>query len=235
MKITEVLAEAQDLKQLADFYANQLGLVTHCTERELQITLGATSLRFVQGGAHRYHFAFNIPHNQLEEAAAWLSVPLLQDKQGAQRFQFEVWRAESLYFLDPAGNILELIARHPLDNASVRPFGPHSLLCVSEVGVACDSVRELAAQLQEPFFHDSGSELFVAAGDDEGLIVFVKTGREWYPDTGVQALPTPLRVRMEGGKTLRSPAGIANRPPPQARPQMLQIENVKGNWPPKGN
>ena len=210
MKITEVVAEAQDLKQLAEFYGQRLGLVTHSSDHELQITIGYTLLRFVQGGAHRYHLAFNIPHNQLEAAADWLPVPKLQDK----FFQFEAWQAESLYFLDPAGNILEFIARRPLDNPSERPFGPQSLLCISEVGVACDSVRELAAQLQEPFFHDFGSDLFVAAGDDEGLIVFVKTGRIWYPDTGVEAAPTPLLVRMEGGKTLRSRAGIAFSPDP---------------------
>jgi len=208
VKIIEVVAEAQDLPALAEFYAGQLGLTTQSSEHELQISVGATRLTFVQGGAHRYHFAFNIPHNQLEAAAAWLPVPMLQGKS----FQFEVWQAESIYFLDPAGNILELIARRPLANASQQPFGPASLLCLSEVGVACENVRELAEQLQEPFFHDSGSELFVAAGDDDGLIVFVKTGRIWYPDTGVPAVPTPLLVRMEGGKTLRSRAGIAFYP-----------------------
>ena len=215
MKITEVVAEALDLPALAEFYAHQLGLATHSSQHELLITIGSTRLRFVQGGAHRYHFAFNIPHNQLEAAAEWLPVPKLQDK----LFEFEVWQAESLYFLDPAGNILEFIARRRLDNASQQPFGPQSLLCVSEVGVACDSVRELAARLEEPFFHDSGSELFVAAGDDQGLIVFVKTGRIWYPETGIEALPTPLLVRMEGGKTLRSRAGIAFYPvsTPEAR------------------
>ena len=30
----------------------------------------------------------------------------------------------SVYFEDPAGNILELIARHTMDNAVDRPFDP---------------------------------------------------------------------------------------------------------------
>jgi hypothetical protein len=66
-----------------------------------------------------YHFAFNIPENQIRSAKEWLMprTVLLKDEQGNDYFQHSGWNSEAVYFKDPAGNILEFIARHDLSNA----------------------------------------------------------------------------------------------------------------------
>lgn len=82
-----------------------------------------------------YHFAINVPQNQFEDAVTWLSdrVELLSDTEtGDSEIFFEDWNAHAVYCLDPAGNLLELIARHDLSNDSDRPFGSENFLEVSE-------------------------------------------------------------------------------------------------------
>jgi hypothetical protein len=48
---------------------------------------------------------------------------------------FVNWRAKSVYFFDPAGNIIELIARFDLNNASSEKFSSEQFLSLSEIGL----------------------------------------------------------------------------------------------------
>lgn len=205
MNIQEITLEAADLQVLQEFYASKLQLPVDRVGDSLVVTVGASKLKFNQGSEHRYHFAFNIPENQLEACQDWLKqrVPLLSEH-GSEVFNFDSWEAHSLYYLDPAGNIVECIARHRLHNATSEPFSSASFLNVSEIGLASNDVvqqvQELAAQLSAPYFQspDGPQPNFTAIGDDHGLIILVKRHRIWYPNTGVPAEIAPTRILVEG-------------------------------------
>ena len=150
----------------------------------------------------KYHFAFNIPENQFEHAVLWLQqyAPLLPDHSGETVFFSEAWNAHNCYFYDAEGNILELIARHSLVNAS-SDFSADSLENISEIGIACDDFAALSTTLEADIgarlYQWSGSDSFMPIGDENGLLIIVKPGRIWFPDTGIPALHVPLHVELE--------------------------------------
>jgi catechol-2,3-dioxygenase len=212
MQINQLRLATPNLDAMGRFYAQQLELsVTHSMASNgsaINVVVGNTRLVFAERalGQHQiYHIAFNIPQNQFAEAKIWLQqrgVPLLKDQNGNIDFHFESWNAHAVYFLDPAGNILELIARHNLPNTtSQAQFAGHSLLCASEIGWVVDGVRAAVSHLQEQFglgvYDGLNSAMFSAVGDENGLFIVVPHGRNWYPDTAMPATAVPLGVHFE--------------------------------------
>src|SRR3954462_11649834 len=75
---------------------------------------GETTLRFRAGDWEPfYHFALLVPGDRFEAAHAWAEDEF--ELLGGGVFEFENWDARAVYFLDPAGNIVELIAHHGLE------------------------------------------------------------------------------------------------------------------------
>lgn len=143
-----------DLSAQRDFYAAVMDLPTRLDGDSLFVSAGETLLVFMQAPAEwrgAYHFCFNIPENQFDQAYAWISSksPLLKDEKGNEQFQSKTWNASSLYFEDAAGNILEFIARHDQRNASDAPFGSGQILNVSEIGLPSQDVVSFANELCE--------------------------------------------------------------------------------------
>ncbi|HYF62632.1 MAG TPA: hypothetical protein VD886_07445, partial [Herpetosiphonaceae bacterium] len=120
MRIVEVHLQSPDLARQREFYARVFGLAPlPGPAGELRFAIGASQLIFrpaPAGPPGLYHFAFNIPANQFAAAAAWARprLDLIADADGADTFHFASWDAHALYFADPDGNIVELIARHGL-------------------------------------------------------------------------------------------------------------------------
>ena len=223
VKIKSLRLWTNQLAELDAFYRETLGLVVALRPGKLDVNAGHTRITFREapvGWRSVYHFAFNIPENQFAEAKAWLAqrVPLIRDKNGADEFDFLDWNSHACYYYDPAGNILELIARHTLDCASVQLFSPRSLLGISEIGIVADDVRETAHQLGQKYglgiYDGAGSDSFTAVGDPSGLFIVVKRGREWYPDTGAIAASSAFSIAFEVNGTLHTwevNDGIAGR------------------------
>jgi catechol-2,3-dioxygenase len=105
-----------------------------------------------------------------------------------------------LYFSDPRGNILELIARHDLENANQTEFSSASLLNISEIGLACDNVPDVVKWLNKNLnleTYKSVSDTFSPVGNVHGLLILVHNAREWFPSTGVFATPQPVSVTIK--------------------------------------
>ena len=205
MQIRELSLVTSNIREQRAFYAETLGLIIETEwEQGVVFKTGSTHLTFYEqtGTVARYHFAFNIPENQIDTATSWLKqrVPLISDE-NQSRFFFERWNADAVYFYDPMGNIVELIARHTLQNATALPFGVTSLLCVSEIGLVVNdvpaAVRSLTKTLDVRVYDGENSDTFTAVGDPDGLLVVVKTGRVWYPQTGVEAQPNHASMEIE--------------------------------------
>ena len=203
MQITRLELQTSDLKEQALFYGEILGLDTRIIAgTQVLVRAGATELVFTQAEENQqcqYHFAFNVPENQFETARQWLGLraELLANEDGNTTINSETWNSQSLYFKDTAGNILELIARHDLQNASEQ----FEILSISEIGLGTQDVLALVKTFQEKTgllaYKNESSETFTAVGNADGLFIVVKQGRIWYPNTGVPAQLLPLRAHFQ--------------------------------------
>src|SRR5205085_3027098 len=139
MHITELRLMTDCLAEQRNFYTRTLGLsLLNETEASVTVRAGATRLVFLKtepGTRPFYHFAFNIPGNKFALAKAWLALrcPLLEVN-GVDQVTHQAWNAQSFYFYDPAGNVVEFIARYNLSKNVSGVFNSHDLLNVSEIG-----------------------------------------------------------------------------------------------------
>ncbi len=190
------------------FYEKVLGLPVALYDNELIVTAGATRIVF-QGtskadGAPFYHFAFNIPENKLALAQSWQKerTQLIQ-RGGKDIVDFARWNAHSIFFNDPAGNILEYIARHDLKNAAKGVFSPADILYASEIGLVVDSIPQTVKMIREELGLDvyrDNSEAFASIGDEHALLILVKRDRLWAPDKTRAAKAHPLVAAIRGLK-----------------------------------
>jgi catechol-2,3-dioxygenase len=111
--------------------------------------------------------------------------------------------AEAVYFHDPAGNIVELIARKRL-NLQHRPvFDAKSWIEISEVGLAADDpagVREaMTGQMGLAAFW-CPSPAFCALGDEHGLFIVVDAHeKKWIPSMeAARSFPLEVDLIQEG-------------------------------------
>lgn len=201
---------------LHNFYTRTLGLPEAKTARGgFAVQAGWTILEFVPTDEQPllYHFALNIPENQIAEAKSWLEarLPLMTHADGRTIFSSASWNADYLYFEDPAGNIVEFIARHALPNASSAPFSAQSLLCASEIGIVTTDVPAAVNQITDALgiqVYDRGDgSSFTAVGDEHGLFIVVRQGRTWFPTADRYAVssPTEAQVANVKGRDLHLP------------------------------
>jgi hypothetical protein len=204
MNITRLELLSADLHAQRDFYADVLALPVSLTPSALEVNAGTTDLVFRQAWSDfegGYHFAFNIPENQFQASKEWITgrVPLLREASGKEVFNSKTWNSDSLYFEDAAGNVLEFIARHRLQNAVGGPFDSSQILNVSEIGLASEDVlgfaNDLCIKLGVSVFMQEPDENFTPVGDDHGLLIIPKQGRIWIPDSGVPAKLLPISVQ----------------------------------------
>ena len=153
-----------------------------------------------------YHFAFNIPSDQIESACRWLRarVPVLRGDDGREIVRFESWNASAVYFHDPAGNIVEFIARHDLSHQTDGDFRMDNVLSVSEIGIAVPEslgVLEAAEQVSRTLglrpYRPIGDD-FAALGTEHGLLILVPEGRPWFMSPGHAARVQPTTVDLVG-------------------------------------
>ena len=204
MLILNLQLVTSDLAAQREFYTRVFDCpLLSDTSDKIEFQVGAsrlTFLRCVLPVTGPYHFAFNIPENQFVEATQWLRqhVALISDETGRELFYSDGWNAHMVYFYDPAGNIVELIARHTLPSTSQQPFRGQSLLGISEIGIAAQNVPEQAAAIaargNTSVYRGAGSDTFSAVGDEHGLFIVVKPGRIWFPTTDKAAQPLPITV-----------------------------------------
>lgn len=191
MKILELIILSDDLIETEKFYKGLLGLeITDKSSSSISFLTQKTKLTFnkSEGQKPTYHFAFNIPNNQLKEALIWTNskIDIIEIEPKNKIADFVDWNAKSFYFYDNNGNILEFIARYDLDNQSNTKFESTSILCISEVGFAVENVKgqseKIAIENNLTFFSKQEKrDNFVALGNDNGLLIFVGNQRNWYP------------------------------------------------------
>ena len=209
MQIVNLVLEASDILSLRQFYNYVLEMPVSSNKHSCTLSFGKTDIIFRKNDQLEnlvYHYAITIPSNKIEEAKEWLSLRVkllwLDDYQSVIA-DFHNWNAKSVYFLDAAGNIVELIARFDLENETDEPFNFIQLLSVSEIGLVFrkDEIefrtKELIKTYSLPYFiKQPPLPTFKALGDDEGLFIIVPEKRSWFA-TNTPAEILPLDVEFE--------------------------------------
>jgi hypothetical protein len=187
------LLSAAPLTKMKEFHHELLGLGVEEKSERLTIAAGETPITFRKAteeeGEPFYHFAFNIPENKIEAALDWQKkrTPLLPIPQTLRdpKFPDEVvnyshWNAHSIFFFDPAGNVVEYIARHDLKNSARGEFASKDILNASEIAFVVDDVEQTVTALKEAVGvvqYKGASDQFAALGDERGLLLVMKRGR----------------------------------------------------------
>ncbi len=206
---TITLKTAQ-LSEQFQFYVEQLGF--QCIFKDPQrfeIKCGSSHLIFEEWHENsKYHFAFNIPENQILDSADWIKkyadIISFEEK---EIVDFPNWNAHSVYFKDPAGNILEFIARHNLENHSDLKFGSESILEISEIGIAVDNISKMSGHLKNELnfnLYWGDMEKFAAIGHEKCLFITVPLNRPWFPSDDVFSKKWPIEVEISGGKSTKT-------------------------------
>lgn len=163
------------------------------------IRIGETTLRFEpSGGQPFYHFAFLVPGDRFEAAHAWADERL---ELFGGVFESDGRDSQAVYFEDPAGNILELIAHRGLEEQGRSgDFHAEELVGLSELGLVGDR-RALLRGLE-----GIGLELFRGTVEEPDRLAFVgergrtfilaPPGRGWLP-TSRPAEPHPVEAVVD--------------------------------------
>lgn len=190
MRIKELILKTNSLHRTRLFYYKTLELdIVAEGDDSISFKAGNTILTFeeVAGQKPIYHFAFNIINNKFSDSFEWINAKLdilpIDDMLIAG---YDDWNAQSFYFLDNNGNILEFITRFDLPYHSIEEFSSGCIMEVSEIGLVVNDVPETVLKIKEgyhiphfrkgPVLHD-----FVAMGDDYGLLLVCQDKRGWVP------------------------------------------------------
>jgi hypothetical protein len=212
------LLSGAPLATMKTFYGKTLDLaISKETSDRFTVEVGETQITFVAGptadpgAAPFYHFAINIPENKIQKAVEWqkprtplLAIPETHRAAGQSPEVAEDRRANahSIFFNDPAGNVVEYVARHDLKNGDAHKFGWTDLLYVSEIALVVDDVAGTAAKLSagtglRPY--KAGTTDVAALGDEWGLILVSKRGRPFdftsNPQRGADVYRTGVNLR----------------------------------------
>jgi hypothetical protein len=213
------------LAEMKAFYHTKLGFAVLAeTSAEISFQAGGTRVSFVKMEPRKkkpaesetdlrregpfYHFAFNIPHNKVLAARKWqlerTSLVPTPEHMRDPAFpddvrHFRNWNAHSLFFFDPAFNIVEYIARHDLRNDARNPdvFASSDILYASEIGFLMEradqpkATKVIHEKLGLTGYRDP-KESWWAMGDERGLLLCLgniggRGGGKWGENT-----PTPV-------------------------------------------
>ena len=165
------------------------------------VQIGHSALTFVPSAVPcTYHYAITVPVNAVAAAARWCrtnEIPIIAENTHSPIHHFGEWGMEAVYFRDGVGNIVEFIGLSDAEKPQVDDFDLSMIYAISEIGLVTDDVVSTAKHIKAKYglssFHSS-STTFEAVGTNEGRIIVVQSGREWFPKTGIAAQSSPVHL-----------------------------------------
>ncbi|WP_100333535.1 VOC family protein [Bacillus alkalisoli] len=141
MKILKITLKTSELHNTIAFYNNVLELpIVRKWESGVTFQVGKSHLTFLQEGGSKtyYHVAFrtnsmhfDAMYNKLNNLGA-----LLQNEDGNTSM---FWKGKQLYFLDPSGNVFEILERENPYDHQIDGFYD-----ICEIGIPSHSVEEMS-------------------------------------------------------------------------------------------
>ncbi|SDM66779.1 VOC family protein [Sediminibacillus halophilus] len=207
MQIKEVTLKTSKVEEMKDFYTNVLGFPLIDEDRDsFQIAAGSSKLVFTgrdARGEPYYHFAFSIPGTKFYEAKAWVKRKVdLNLENGEDEADFPHLSARSFYFYDPAGNIVEFIARHSITETEEEAFSTKNIVNISEVSLTVEDAIAAGEQLQEFGIKERDNEPinasslnFIGERETGVFLLLTQPGRRWIFSNKAAAV-YPLRLSL---------------------------------------
>jgi catechol 2,3-dioxygenase-like lactoylglutathione lyase family enzyme len=207
MKIRKAVIYSYNIEEQSRFFSNLLS--PELVERSgqlVKIKLGTSELEIIPSSQPLesvYHIAFNIDPLLLHQSLDYLAARQIEiiPFEDMSIVNFPDWNAQSVYFKDADGNILEFIARYNLMTGNQDSiFTSRHILSISEVGIPVNDTKDFISAIESlsnwRTWKTSGPE-FSAVGDEKGLLIVVKEPRNWFP-TSIAAKQLPVELVLEG-------------------------------------
>ncbi len=195
------------LEAMQSFYTTILALpLIEQAQQQFTVQIGSSCLTFKRASqSASYHFAFNLPGNQIPAAKTWVQNRVnLNIENGKDEIYYKNFNADAIYFEDPAGNVVEFIGRRHRQREGA--FSSSSFLNISEASVTTPFVSDVGKALQTegiPVLREAGIDPeglnFLGVGDC--FIILVPPNRRWYFSTHLSGT-FPLELTLQNGKTL---------------------------------
>ncbi|PKR77585.1 hypothetical protein CEY16_06505 [Halalkalibacillus sediminis] len=213
MEIKSVVLQTGKLEEMREFYCEVLGFpMTLDGEDRFSISIGDSVLEYTSSEAQEnpfYHFAFNIPPNKFEEAKSWIKERVtLNKEEGKDEVYFDHLNANALYFEDPAGNIVELIARQKVSMPSIRPFSIESIINISEISLVVDDALSVGKEMQAIGVKrridkevESGVLNFMGEPDNDSFVLLLEEGRKWFFSDKI-SIAYPVEITLDGNRKI---------------------------------
>lgn len=214
MQIKKLHIFSSNFKETKAFYKDTIGLeLKDSSENEATFVCGESELTIKQDSHnYYYHFAFNIPPNLFEEAKIWTKerVTLLTED-GHDEVDFTGDKAKAIYFEDPAGNIVEFIARLETTSQALEiNFNAKHISGISEIGLVSNDVKQDVEELISlgiPVRHDEEIHYstylnFFGEYEDGVYIILAPVARKWLFSEKV-ARTCPIFIETERGEIER--------------------------------
>jgi catechol-2,3-dioxygenase len=225
-EIIELNLRARRLNQNRFFWETLMGFTVIDAPSVSQYTLqvGNTKLTFRQSTIQpeledtffpQYHFTISIPSNQIEACLEWVlsqkatnpatneevTIPIWKDYlNDAEIIRRNLYNSQSVFIQDPAGNIVELLARHDMNNTATGTFNNGMFIGISEVGIVTRDVRKTAALLKETFGVEEvlgSSNSFKPMGGATGLLKLIVPGKPWIPTENELAVDHEMELTIK--------------------------------------
>ena len=205
MEIHEVICQIANVEETASFYKS-MGFSVTQQAASATVIVGTSKLTFIKGAdSYTYHVAFNIPRNAFYDAKKWLEQHTeLVVENGQDAIHFEAMDAHSVYFYDPAGNSMELIARrNEVSDASYEVFSAQTILNIGEIGFVMPHIEQALAVMNTykiPTHLGSvpSTTSITFFGDEACYIITSPAGRKWIFSSLV-ATPAPITIHTSYG------------------------------------
>ncbi len=128
-------------------------------------------------------------------------VEIIDIENGRKTQNFESWNAESFYFYDASGNLVEFIVRYDLKNDDKTDFDISKVLGVNEMGMPTTDIQKMNEQLEkeiETKFWKGDLKRFGTNGSQEGILLLpnYEFKEFWFP-TSLKIKPEPFEAIIE--------------------------------------
>ncbi len=206
MKILKLKLFTNKLELEKVFYFQTLGFeIIENNPNSFTVKTGWSDLTFEKTEKeYKYHYCFLIPSNKLKQAMEWMEkrVLVIDIENGRKTQRFESWNADSFYFYDASGNIVEFIVRQELDNGISSDFNISSVLCINEIGMPTSNVEKTNNKLLKYFgtqFWKGDLKRFGTNGSQEGLFLLpnYEIKEIWFPTSSMKINPEPFEIIFE--------------------------------------
>ncbi|MFJ7663018.1 VOC family protein [Lysinibacillus sp. NPDC097162] len=209
MMISKMKLFAHDLHKLKAFYCDILEFeLLEEAEHYFEIAAGESVIQFETMDASiakQYHFALNVPSNLFQQAKRWAQarVQLLRlDEQ--DEVYFKTLDANSCYFYDPEGNVLEFIARHGINPCvHTDAFSIKHVVDIAEINLTTNAIHAVTDCLKKYGITPlKGEEIrtdaltFMGNYEDGVHLLIGPSERIWYFSTK-KAIVSPIDIIVD--------------------------------------